>query len=68
MIVPIFLNRDIWLLYGETMVNLEKQGQKMSDFDLLIACTARIYNLTLATNDLGFEVLPKSFERVNWVK
>ncbi|MDP3724059.1 MAG: type II toxin-antitoxin system VapC family toxin, partial [bacterium] len=39
---------------------LEKKGQKISDFDLLIASTALVYDLTLATrNKRHFSRIPR---------
>ncbi|QWR77158.1 type II toxin-antitoxin system VapC family toxin [Candidatus Magnetomonas plexicatena] len=65
-VLTLSLDTNIWMLFGETKAYLRKQGKTITDFDLLIACTAKTYNLILVTNDSDFEVLPESFERVNW--
>lgn len=46
--------------YVDLKVVLEKKGQKLSDFDLLIAATALIKNLILVTrNKRHFSRIPK---------
>jgi tRNA(fMet)-specific endonuclease VapC len=55
-------------LFGREKARLRKSGLKISDFDLLIACTAAKNNLIMVTENL------KDFKRVdrlqleNWVK
>ncbi|MBN7810638.1 type II toxin-antitoxin system VapC family toxin [Algoriphagus sp. H41] len=63
-IIPIF---DAIRLYGKEKARLRSIGKMISDFDLLIACTAVEKNLTMITENLG------EFERIsdiqikNWV-
>jgi len=46
--------------YVDLKINLEKRGQKIADFDLLIAATAIINNLQLVTRNLRhFSRIPK---------
>lgn len=46
--------------YVDLKINLEKQGQKIADFDLLIAATAIIKNLQLVTRNIRhFSRIPK---------
>ena len=47
------LDRELVKRYGLLMASLEKQGKKLSSFDILIAATALIHNLTIITNDKG---------------
>ena len=37
--------------FGETKALLRRQGQLIEDFDLAIAMTARVYDITLVTNN-----------------
>lgn len=56
------LDENILFEYAEIKVSLEKAGQRLSDFDLLIAATAKRHNLTLLTRNL------KHFSRVSNLK
>jgi len=64
-IIPIF---DTILTYGKEKVRLRKAGQMISDFDLLIGCTAVEKELIMVTENV------KEFERIsnikleNWIK
>lgn len=49
------LDRELVKQYGLLMAGLEKQGKELSFFDILIAVTALINNLTVITNDKGLE-------------
>lgn len=73
-LIEIFTNRVIILpiinaiyLYGKEKARLRSSGQMISDFDLLIGCTAVEKNLIMVTENL------KEFERIsgiqieNWV-
>ncbi|MBF0566420.1 MAG: PIN domain-containing protein [Nitrospirae bacterium] len=60
------LNSDILMLFGTTKAYLRRQGKSIGDFDLLIACTAKSYNLILVTNDADFKALPETFQSGNW--
>ncbi|SLM28037.1 PilT-like protein [Desulfamplus magnetovallimortis] len=62
------LTDQIWLLFGEIKAELQKQGTKIPDFDLLIAVTAKHHSLKIATADKHLlKLLPDSFERENWL-
>lgn len=54
----ISLDEKILQAYGKTKAKLEKKGQKLDEFDLLIAATCLAHNLTLVTSN------PKHFKRV----
>lgn len=47
------LDREIVKRYGLITASLEKQGKKLSAFDILIAATALTHNLTIITSDKG---------------
>lgn len=47
------LNNEIMDTYARIKVKLEKSGQKLDEFDLLIAATAIVNNLILVTRDLN---------------
>jgi len=64
-ILPIF---DSITQYGKQKAKLRKQGQMISDFDLLIGCTATENDLIMVTENIN------EFERIegirieNWIK
>ena len=64
-ILPIF---NSILLYGKQKARLRKKGTMISDFDLLIGCTAIENNLIMVTENV------KEFNRIhgikleNWIK
>lgn len=60
------IDSKTWQLYGKTKAILQSQGKVISDIDLLIACTAKQYNLILVSNDRAFESLPKDFQIETW--
>jgi len=47
------LNHEIMDIYAKLKVELEKAGQKLDEFDLLIGATAKISNLILITRNLN---------------
>lgn len=49
-------------LYGKEKVRLRKNGKMISDFDLLIGCTAVYQNMIMVTENVS------EFERINKVK
>ena len=51
--------------FGEHKAQLERAGNRMSDFDLAIAVHALAYGLTLVTADRDFERL--RVRRENWL-
>ncbi len=60
------LNDEIWRLFGATKAALAKQGKNITDFDLLIACTAKANNHTLVSNDSDHKVILEDFLLENW--
>ncbi len=64
---PLPVTEEVWKLFGETLAYLHKQGKPIADRDLLIACTAKVQEVILVTNDHDFDNLPESFRRTNWV-
>ena len=53
------LNSSVINTYVNQKIKLEKQGNKLDDFDLLIGATAQENNLTLVTNN------KRHFERMS---
>ncbi len=66
-VIPVCTDEDVWELFGRTKALFRKQGKSLADLDLLIACTAKVNDLVLVTNDADFNVLPEDFQRENWV-
>ena len=62
--VPV--TRSVWELYGKTKATLSKSGIIIPDIDLLIASTAKYYDMTLVANDKHMKNLPNVFVRENW--
>jgi len=56
------LSEDTVHIFGEIKANLEKKGQRLEDFDLLIAATALVNGFTLVTNNT------KHFKRIKDLK
>lgn len=56
-----------WKLFGKTKAELSSKGLTVPDLDLVIACSARVDELALVTNDRAFDVLPAEFRRESWV-
>ena len=48
----ITLNKEIIYVFGKLKADLETKGQRLEDFDLLIASTAIAHSLTLVTNNI----------------
>ena len=59
-IVPI--SRELVEMFGLLKSNLEKVGQSLDDFDLILASTALSHNLILVTNN------EKHFQRIDGLK
>lgn len=59
-VVP--LDEEVLDKYGRVKTKLERKGQKLDEFDLLIAATALSLNLTLVTNNI------KHFQRIPELK
>ena len=56
------LNYSITVEFSKIKADLEKSGQRIEDFDLLIAATAKVLNLTLVTRNLDH------FKRIKGLK
>lgn len=67
-IPPIPVTRSVWEIYGETKAALSKIGIIIPDIDLLIASTAKYYDMILVGNDKHMKNLPDSFVRENWAR
>ena len=44
------VTEEIWQEFGVKKAELQRVGRSLSDFDLLIACTAHVHGLTLVTH------------------
>lgn len=54
------LDEQIVFEFSKVKINLEKAGQRLEDFDLLIGATALTLNLTLVTGNLKhFQKIPQ---------
>lgn len=56
------LNSQVIEKYAQLKVSLEIKGQKLDEFDLLIAATALVNNLIIVTRNLGH------FKRIKGLK
>lgn len=56
-----------WFHFGEVKAELQNKGKSVSDFDLLIACVAKAYDLILVTNDRYAQHLPNNIKHENWI-
>lgn len=65
-IPPVPVTRQVWEIYGQTKAELRKIGRSIPDIDLLIASTAKYYQLVLIAHDKHMNYLPASFVRENW--
>ena len=58
---------DCWELHGKVKWQTKKVGNNLEDFDLMIACVAKIAGCTLVTNDADMKNLPSGFVSIeNW--
>ncbi len=64
-ILPIF---NSILLYGKQKARLRKKGKMISDFDLLIGCTAIENNLIMVTENINEFNRIQGIKIENWVK
>lgn len=55
---------EVSRVFGERKAQLERRGNRMSDFDLAIAAHALAYDLTVVTSDRAFSRL--RVRRENW--
>jgi tRNA(fMet)-specific endonuclease VapC len=54
--------------YGMLKAQLEKQGSRLDDFDLIIAASALAHNLTLVTNNTDHFKRIEGLKLANWTK
>ena len=60
-------NDSTYAIFGETKARLEKQGNRLDDFDLIIASTALAYNLILVTNNTMHYERIHELKKENWL-
>lgn len=67
-VVPcLAVTTDCWELHGKVKWQIKKVGDNVEDFDIMIACVAKLYGCTLVTNDADMKYLPSAFVTVeNW--
>lgn len=63
-ILPI---RDCFSLYAKNRVRLRQLGMPISDFDLLIGCSALTYNLILVSENVSELARIENIQLENWV-
>lgn len=63
-VLPIF---EAIFKYGKEKVRLRKLGQRISDFDLLIGCTATEYDLIMVTENVREFKRIQSIQIENWI-
>lgn len=56
------LEREIIYVFGKLKADLEIKGERLDDFDLLVAATAMVNNLILVTRNI------KHFKRIKGLK
>lgn len=59
-IIPV--NQEVGTFFVDLKVNLENKGERLADFDLLVASTTKVYKLILVTRNV------KHFNRIPGVK
>lgn len=67
-IPPVPVVREVWDIYGQTKAELSFCGKRLPDMDLLIASTAKYYDLVLVAQDKHMQHLPETFRRENWAE
>jgi tRNA(fMet)-specific endonuclease VapC len=67
-IPPVPVTRSVWEIYGETKAELSRVGKTIPDMDLLIASTAKYYDMILVANDKHMKNLPDLFVLENWAE
>jgi tRNA(fMet)-specific endonuclease VapC len=56
-ILPLVVDQDVWAIFGKLKATQRKIGKPIADMDILIAATAKKYNLILVTNDSDLDNL-----------
>jgi predicted nucleic acid-binding protein len=71
-IPPRKVDREVWEIFGNMKAELSQKGRIIADMDLIIAATAKRYNLILATHDSNMknlDFLKKTpIEREDWLE
>jgi len=71
-ILPLAVDQEVWAIWGKMKALLKKAGKPIANMDLLIAATAKRYDLVLATNDShkdNLDFLTEiRVERENWAQ
>jgi len=71
-ILPLAVDQEVWAIWGKMKAELRKVGKPIANMDLLIAATAKRYDLVLATNDSNMDNLDFlteiRIERENWAQ
>jgi tRNA(fMet)-specific endonuclease VapC len=71
-ILPLAVDQKVWAIWGKMKALLKKAGKPIANMDLLIAATAKRYELVLATTCLNMDNLDFlteiRVERENWAK
>lgn len=66
---PIFeMTTQVMDLFGEMKAELQKKGQNIADFDLLIGATALLHGYTVVTNNTKHFKKIKGLKIDNWSK
>jgi len=69
---PLPVDQEVWEIFGKIKAELQKLGKSMDDMDILIAATAKKYQLVLVTSDADMNNLDFlqsiSIKRENWSK
>ncbi len=60
------LSDGLWRFFASTKAELVRRGKGITDFDLLIACTAHFHGHILVSNDSDHQVIPEAFLLENW--
>ena len=55
-------------IFGIQKANLEKAGNPLSDFDLILGCSALVHNLILVTNNIKHFKKIGGLKTANWTE
>jgi predicted nucleic acid-binding protein len=69
----LLVDEEVWKLFAKIKATLQKKGKTMSNMDILIAATAKSYNLILVSNDKNMKNLDSLegelfIQRENWIQ
>jgi tRNA(fMet)-specific endonuclease VapC len=65
-VIPI--GEEIAEIFGREKARLEKGGNPLDDFDLVLGCCALSYNLTLVTNNIRHFRRIEGLQVANWIE